>query len=266
MKTLLSVLAFSLGAIALFSAYSNLAVPQHQGEPPLEVVEDTTQMSISDFINYGDKLFHGKGTCLLCHNPVGARAPLLEEVAKIAVSRISETAYKGAAVDGESYLRESMINPSAYVVAGFGKTGTNDQESPMPDVRSPSIGLSDAEVNAVIAYLQNLAGVEVTVRPSSVAATSEAAPRAPLLDGRLIAETFDCVLCHKIEEDDQGEIGPDLRQVAGHLDREALRQAILFPRAQVTAGFDPNLMPDDFSTRLYAGELEVLLDYLGSKR
>ena len=56
-----------------------------------------------------------------------------------------------------------MVDPSAYVVAGFGKAGSNDSESPMPNVTAGGIGLSEAEVAAVIAYLQDLAGAEITV-------------------------------------------------------------------------------------------------------
>jgi hypothetical protein len=55
-----------------------------------------------------------------------------------------------------------MKEPSAFVVATFGSDG--DTKSPMPNVTTGSIGLSEAEVDAVIAFLQNKAGVEVTVK------------------------------------------------------------------------------------------------------
>ena len=45
-------------------------------------------------------------------------------------------------------------DPSAFVVAGFGKKGTNDSESPMPNIAAGSVGLSEAELKAVVAYLQ----------------------------------------------------------------------------------------------------------------
>ena len=56
----------------------------------------------------------------------------------------------------QSYLEESMLEPSAFVVAGFGKVGSGDAESPMPAVTAGSIGFTEVEIGAVIAYLQDL--------------------------------------------------------------------------------------------------------------
>jgi len=50
-------------------------------------------------------------------------------------------------------------------VPGFGLAGTNDTVSPMPAVQASAIGLSEIEIKAVVAYLQHLSGVEVTVKP-----------------------------------------------------------------------------------------------------
>lgn len=63
-----------------------------------------------------------------------------------------------------------MVSPSAYVVPGFGVTGSNDKVSPMPDVRAGEIGLSEVEIDSVIAYFQSAGGFEVTVGPAGEAA------------------------------------------------------------------------------------------------
>ena len=47
---------------------------------------------------------------------------------------------------------------------GFGTSGSGDMASPMPDVRSRSIGLDETEIKAVIAYLQSVSGVDITVK------------------------------------------------------------------------------------------------------
>ena len=74
---------------------------------------------------------NGKGSCTLCHNKMG-RAPMLSEIGKNAPERLKDPRYKGTAKNLEEYIYESETKPSAYVVAGFGKSGTNDTESPMP--------------------------------------------------------------------------------------------------------------------------------------
>ncbi len=133
--------------------------------------------TIEQYIAIGERIFNGKGTCTLCHNPVSGRAPLLDKVGAIAEERLKDPRYKGKAKTGEEYIHESMVDPSAYVVAGFGKPGTNDTVSRMLNVSKGAIGLSDAEMGAIIAYLQQIAGVKITVKlPMGGTSASAAAP------------------------------------------------------------------------------------------
>jgi len=48
-------------------------------------------------------------------------------------------------------------------VKGFGKAGSNDSESPMPDVSGGGISLSDVEIKAVLAFMLDSNGLENTV-------------------------------------------------------------------------------------------------------
>ena len=91
--------------------------------------------------------------------------------------RLKDSRYKGKAKTGEEYLRESMMEPSIFVVAGFGKAGTNDSESPMPQISGPAVGLKPAEINAVIAFLQTKDGGKATV-PLPTGADAAPAPAA----------------------------------------------------------------------------------------
>lgn len=269
MKTFAKAAAFGLLAIIAFSAFSSFGIPQIEpAPPPKEEALDLAAMSMGDFVALGERLFEGKGTCTLCHNPVGARAPLLEEIAQVVKERISDPNYGGRATDFESYIYESMLEPSAYVVAGFGKLGTNDTVSPMPDASAGSISLSEAEIRAVIAYLQDWNGLEVTVEiPKGVAAVEEEevaaveGPRPPVTTPEEAIAEFFCGACHVIAGE-EGDVGPDLTGIGALRSKDYLRRAILDPNAVIPEGFEPDLMPPDYGAQLYAQELEMLVNYL----
>ncbi len=276
MKILLKVTVFSLLTIAFFAGFSNYGIPEiNPAPPPKEEKLDLGSMTMDRFVALGDKIFNGKGPCTLCHNAVGGRAPMLDKVAAVASERMADPRYQGDADTLEAYLYESMVKPSAYVVAGFGKAGSNDTQSPMPDASAGSIALSDAELTAVIAYLQDIGGADVTVEIPSDAAqapaaeSQDAAPagtsRAPLPSADAIMGQLACIACHKVAG--QGvEIGPDLSSIGASRDREYLRRAILAPAADVAEGYPPGIMPPNYGDQLYASELEMLVDYLAESK
>jgi hypothetical protein len=261
--------AFSLLAIVGFTAFSYFGIPQIEpAPPPKEEALDLGAISIGDFVALGGRLFEGKGTCTLCHNPVGARAPLLDKIAQVAEQRIVDPGYGGRATDFESYIYESMVEPSAYVVAGFGKTGTNDTESPMPDASAGSISLSEVELRAVIAFLQDSSGLEITVElPTDTETVAEKevvaveGPRPPFLIPEEAIVEFSCGACHAIAGE-EGDIGPNLTGIGALRDKDYLRRAILEPNVEITEGFESDLMPQDYGEQLYAQELEMLVNYM----
>ena len=271
MRTFLKVVAFSVLVVGFFAGYSRYGIPQIEPAPPPEAeVIDLGAMTMEEFVALGERIYNGKGTCTLCHNAIGGRAPLLEEAAVVAAERLAEETYQGEATDVAGYLYESMAKPSAYVVAGFGKAGTNDTVSPMPNMLSGSIGLTEAEVTAVVAYLQDLGGTEVTVAiPTGPVEEEEpeaaGEPRPPFTAPEEIIAEFTCGACHKIGEE-EGEVGPDLTTIGASKDRDYLRRAILLPNADIAEGFDAELMPEDYGEQLYAGELEMLVDYLAAMK
>jgi hypothetical protein len=186
-------------------------------------------------------------------------------IAEVFQERMKAERYKGGAEDLEAYLVESLVEPSAFVVAGFGKKGTNDAESPMPNVAAGSIGLSEAEVSAVVAYLQDQAGAEVTVEiPTDVGETEEEdeeEAREALDDPKAIMAQFTCDACHMINGEG-GEVGPDLSKVGAAYDRDYLRRALLQPNVDIAKGFEADMMPEDLGEQMFVSELEVLLDFL----
>lgn len=267
MKTFASVVAFSLLTIGFFAAYSSYGIPQIKpAPPPVEEKLDLAAMTMEQFVALGKRIYEGKGTCTLCHNPLGGRAPLLDQAVAVAEARLADERYQGDAGDAADYLYESMAEPSAYVVAGFGKAGSGDTVSPMPNMLAGRIGLTGAEVKAVIAYLQDLGGAEVTVEiPSEPVAEEEAVAegeqRPPLATPEDAIAEFACGACHKVAGE-EGELGPDLTTVGATRDKDYLRRSILDPNAEIAEGFERELMPEDYGEQLYAVELEMLVDYL----
>lgn len=203
MKHFLKVVLFSLGTIGFFAGFANFGIPKIEPAPPPKTEKlDLGSMTMEQFIAVGDKLYNGKGTCTLCHNSMG-RAPMLDKIGSVGPKRLADPRYQGEAKDIESYLYESMVKPTAFVVKGFGKAGTSDTESPMPDVTGGSIGFSEAEIKAVIAYLQDIGGAEVTVTiPTDVSPTEEKqaekdSTRAPITTAQEIFAHFTCNACHR---------------------------------------------------------------------
>jgi mono/diheme cytochrome c family protein len=270
MANFLKVTIFGIVVIGLFAAYSNYGIPRIVPAPtPQEEGLDLAEMTMGQFIALGGRIVEGKGTCTLCHNALG-RAPLLDKAAEIATQRLADDRYNGKSGDAESYLLESMVDPSAYVVAGFGKAGTGDTVSPMPDVSGGGIRLSEAEMAAVIAWLQDTAGIEVTVAiptgaPAEAAAAAPAGeggePRAMLTTTEDIVAEFTCGACHKLAGE-EGEVGPDLTTIGAVRDAAFIRRAILDPNAEIAEGYEADMMPPDYGEQLYAAELELLVEYL----
>ncbi len=267
MKIFLKVTLFSLLLISLFSLYSNYGIPEIQpAPPPTEEKLDLGSMTMDQFVAVGEKIVSGKGTCALCHNAVGGRAPLLEELVTATPQRLQDSRYQGEASDLESYILESMLKPSAFVVVGFGKAGTNDTESPMPDVTGGGIDLSEAEISAVIAYLQDLGGAEVTVEIPTGAAVedteqAEPAKANPLNSVEEIVASYGCGACHVIAGQ-AGAVGPDLSTIGASRGGDYLRRAILEPNAEIAEGYPPGLMPTNYGAQFYAQELELLVAYM----
>ncbi|MBI2287209.1 MAG: c-type cytochrome [Nitrosomonadales bacterium] len=277
MTNFLKVSGFSLLMIGGFSAYSNFGIPQIiPAPPPVEEKLELGAMTMDQFVAFGGKIYNGKGTCTLCHNAMG-RAPMLDKIATVAAENLKNPNYKGAAKTVEEYLHESLVKPSAFVPAGFGKAGSNDTESPMPDVSGGGIGLAEAEIAAVIAYLQESSGSEVTVAipalPAADATASEEA--APLKTPEEVIAKYTCGVCHvfagqAVAGQDVGSgpgmLGPSLARIGAAKSREYLRQSLLDPDAVIAKGYAPGMMPKTYGEQLKAQELEMLVNYLAKSK
>jgi cytochrome c5 len=279
MSTLARVSGYALALIGLFTGFSYFGIPQVVPEPPPKQMHIGAATTVDELTTLGTGIY--KRTCDLCHSGLGDRAPTLDRIGSLWRERVNDPRYRGKATTLEAYLRESMVNPSLYVVQGFGKPGTGDTESPMPDVSKGAIGLSAAEIDAVIAYLQSMAGEKISVSPAapqpggSSGQARKTAEVASASDAVSALTKYQCHVCHRLpgiaETEATPAIGPDLRALARSAGtrvdaRSFIRQSILAPDAVVAQGFTPGAMPGDFGERMRAAELEMIVDYLAKGR
>lgn len=269
---LLKILTTSLVVILGFVGYATYGIPLVIPELPPVEEKLTGALTMDQFTALGKKVYDGKGTCTLCHSPVGGRAPLLDAVGSVANDRLKDTRYKGKAKTGEEYIRESMIDTSAYVVAGFGKPGTNDSVSPMPDVSKGAIALNEVELNAVIAYLQSNAGVEVTVAlPTGAAPAADNAEPTKVEPAKTFPEAFtkfECATCHAAPGVEGGDMGPNLialkaeagKRKKGISPEQYVAESLTDPNAFVVKGFEPDMMPQDYASRMTVAELNLIVN------
>ncbi|WP_457647426.1 c-type cytochrome [Profundibacter sp.] len=275
--TFLRVIGFSVLLLLGYMGFAHM-LPQVVPDTSEPVEVSTEGLDMEGMIALGETIYKGKGTCTLCHNGMGRAPDTLEmDMAATFPERLADPRYKGVAAgkDGakaiEDYIIESMKEPSAFVVAGFGKKGTNDTESPMPIVDKAPIELSSVEMNAVTAFLQDLAGLEPTVplpsaedTPVSDDSGDGGGEPAPLLtSGEDIIGEYGCAACHDLNGSG-ADIGPSLYGIGKRMDRAGVIESIIAPNAVIAEGFDADVMPADFGESLRGSELLVLADYLMS--
>ena len=266
---------FSIGLILVFTLVANL-LPQVEGEAPVEQKVDLESLTMDDFVALGEDLFMNKGTCTLCHKPPPlGRAPDIQgtNMVAIAIERLADERYAGAATDAAGYILESMVDPSRYVVASWGKKGSNDSESPMPQVDKAPIELSAMEMDAITAWLQVKDGNEVTISLPTPEAAAEAAADAepaaagapaPAATAEEALAKYACTSCHSLESSD-ALVGPGLVDVGGRLTVDQIRKSILDPNAVIAEGF-PAAMPTDFAEKMTVRELEMIVNTLAEKK
>lgn len=263
------IVIFTLAVIGFYTYFAN-SIPQIESRPPEDITTLSAEMTPEELAQVGQEIVEGKGGCLVCHaiGSPGARAPDLAGVGARA-----ETREEG--LSGEEYLYESLVDPNAYIVEGY--------EPIMPQMDAPPTSLTDAEVTAVVAYLQSLGG-EITVQvPTGEGLTSAPEeetepPAAAEMNIEALVTEFQCGICHVIPdiEGAQGQVGPTLAGIADAAAtrvedlsaEEYLRQSILEPNAYIVEECptgpcaDPSAMPGDLGERMTDEQVDVLVEFL----
>jgi mono/diheme cytochrome c family protein len=101
---------------------------------------------------------------------------------------------------------------------------------------------------------------DVATYVGSVAGVPGAAP-PELPPDQLFTER--CGSCHALSAaGTSGTTGPDLDEVLAGKDAAYIEQQIADPNSEITQGFQPDIMPQDFETSLSPEELKGLVKYL----
>ena len=81
-------------------------------------------------------------------------------------------------------------------------------------------------------------------------------------DGAAVFEANGCASCHTFKPANAtGTVGPDLDKIEPAT-ADFIRRSIVDPNANVTKGFSPDIMPQDFGDKLSPDELDALVEYL----
>lgn len=247
MRAIVGRIALFVLAVVAIYAYVGQLLPQFEEHPPAKKVI-TAAMPAAELATIGEELVRVKGGCLVCHKVAergNERGPDLRQAAAKAASRKPGMA-------AEAYLIESLVDPNVFLVPGYPKM--------MPPAMKPPANLSMAEIKAVVAYLQVLAGAEVSVRivPEDIA---PAETKGTVHKGRQLAEQHGCTGCHKIDGEG-GEVGPDLSRVAATREPAEILAKIRNPALWTTPGFEAGVMPADQAKTIPEGQLHEIVAHL----
>ncbi len=104
----------------------------------------------------GAQLFQGTAACASCHSlepGVVLVGPSLATIGTLARERVSGPSYEGKATDAAAYLRESILEPDAFIVPG-GNFTLEAGRSLMPAIVGRQ--LTDAQIDDLVTYLGTL--------------------------------------------------------------------------------------------------------------
>jgi cytochrome c oxidase subunit 2 len=86
---------------------------------------------------------------------------------------------------------------------------------------------------------------------------------APVALGQQVFAEAGCGSCHTFADaGSTGQVGPDLDTVLPGQDADAIRQSIVEPDAEITEGFPPGVMPQNYGELLSGEQLDGLVTYL----
>ncbi|MFQ5550813.1 MAG: c-type cytochrome, partial [Gemmatimonadales bacterium] len=205
-QTNLKILGLGIVVIGFYTMVARI-IPQIQSEPP-EELDLSSGFTTEALVAAGERIFTGAGGCTACHG-LGTRAPnLLDDHA--GEGPIGQRCSDRGDLDCKDYLYQSLTEPQAVVVSGFGPI--------MPDARRQ---LTADQIWALIAFLQSQGGdvtvtsddvgstgqVAATPEPAAVAATP--ASFAGTTDPRQLLTQNACIGCHLLDGAG-GAVGPSI--------------------------------------------------------
>jgi len=241
-------------------AYIAQQIPQEVSMPPTEQSFDATKVkTVDDIKEIGQGIFFGKGQCALCHALGGGtmgRCPNLG--GDNPVGRKLNRAFE----------YETYTNPEAYVYMDYTSSPPKSFPARMPQINKLPIGLSEAEMATVFAFLQGVSG-KIEVTPEEVIALSQskkdgAAPAVEMAItgnaelGKAVYAKVGCAACHKAGEGEGGDKGPNLADVVKNKSMHAVQTAVFED--------SPAHAAEAYAEKVTVKEMKDLIAYLASFR
>jgi mono/diheme cytochrome c family protein len=199
---------------------------------------------VAQLVAQGKELFV---QCEACHGAADGAGPALTGMGARAATRV-------AGLSAEAYLRQSIVQPSAYVVEGF------------PDIMPKNYGeqFSEAELQALVAYILTETGGAEAAPAEETGGEAEAEMAADPANGEKLFAS-NCGGCHGAADG----AGPALTgmgeraasRVEGLSAEEYLHQSIVEPGAYVVEGFS-NIMPATYGEKFSEQELNDIVAYI----
>lgn len=192
----------------------------------------TNTDKLTDEVVLGKRVWH-KYNCNDCHTILGIGGYYAPDMTKV------------YSIRGENWLKAFLKNP----------------ESPDPQRRKmPNQGLSDDEINKLIAFFKWVDAIDTNEwppKPVTVAKTKEVAPVGKVLasKGKDLYYRNRCDLCHKIEGKG-GSVGPDLTKVGSQRSKEWLSIQIKDPKSN-----NPNTKMPSYG-QLSDDEIQAIVTFL----
>lgn len=243
-KSFLIVIGFGVTVLGLFLGVCNYVTKVSGGGGSVGQVSGINA-------EIGKEVFFGDGQCYTCHKvgPEGSatRCPDQEGLFTRSFGRAKE---RGLASPLE-YLVESIAEPQAYIVQGYGKI--------MPKVYEPPIMLSQEKILAVLTYLQTLGGeedVDAVMKfkdriPKATKGKEEKPWESPipvdLAEGEQLFFDINgpagCVKCHTIKGRG-AKVCPDLTGIGAVQRPEYFVESVLQPSAVIVKGYETVYLVD----------------------
>ncbi len=226
-------------------------------QPPDE--DGEAEMSQEELVALGEQAF---GQCVSCHGAEPGAGPALPGMAERAATRIE-------GMSAEDYLRESIVEPGAYIVEGYSDI--------MPANYDET--LTEQEIEGLVAYIMAESGAdepageetptaEPTETPTEEPADDEDAETAGVEGDPAAGEPLfvqNCASCHG-EEDGVGPALPGMAEraaerVEGMSAEDYLHESIVDPGAYVVEGYQ-NIMPPGYGDQFSEQELQDIIAYM----
>jgi len=155
-------LAFLLALLVwlLWTMFQNTPLGTDRSRAMAEVAPTVEALAAGYAVDEsGVRIVELPGTCAACHaiagtSATGAICPDLTLIGAVAAERIASPEYAGTATTVEAYIRESILEPNAYVVRDKDSYYTGNGSSVMPAAVGEA--LDTRELEQLVAYLATL--------------------------------------------------------------------------------------------------------------